>query len=63
MCMMYLHSTYSYTFTQGRNDTHAQKNMNVYDVFTFQCTIIACVGMSMNVQEIEINVCFLHIIH
>ena len=32
------HSAYSYTFTQGRNNMHAQKNMNVYDVFTFQCT-------------------------
>ena len=29
------HSAYSYTFTQGQNNMHAQKNMNVYDVFTF----------------------------
>ena len=33
--MMCSHLAYSYTFTRGRNDTHAQKNMNVYDVFTF----------------------------
>ena len=36
--MMCSHSAYYYTFTQGRNNTHAQTNMNVYDVFTFQCT-------------------------
>ena len=31
--MMCSHSAYSYTFTQGRNNMHAQKNMNVYDVY------------------------------
>ena len=37
---IHTHSAYSYAFTQGRNNMHAQKNMNVYNDITLSYEIV-----------------------